>query len=175
MSRTTTPEHNESYWGNQRATLVKPKEYQKEKLEVARIVYPNLNHSGIARRTEYIDRWLQKARDRQPCRGGRHLENHWDSGIRGRDVLVLSAALYRFWIKRPDRVVHVNHLIKLTGNRVIRMIPYSGFLGGSDFHSVGIHLYIEFRSLFLKIHEGIEAGLRKRKDRKRRMHAPLEI
>lgn len=143
------------YWGHPKAQPIKRKEYLGEIAEVTELLSLNENtHNGIIRAMGFLDDLLEKAaRGITVVPGAEEaLGVVADRGATSREIFIEVSALHLLYYRHSRLVKSKNHLIKLTGNKVliIKRNPcrISGKLnrevGDAVIHGIGSVLLLNF-------------------------------
>ena len=135
----------------------------------------NIEHPQIVAGIQFIDDWLKDAFDSRPSPYRTPIARLWDAGVRGREILVETASIHLFSLRRPDRVLSRNHRLYLIGSKVIRIIPYWSQTSGPLHRSIGVKLERHLKPLYVKLCSKIAEDEDVLRQRKLKMAQPLII
>lgn len=110
------------YWGHPKSHPIKRKEYEGERAEVRELLSLNeTSHGGIIRAMEFLDDLLAKAARGVTVVPGAEevLGVVADRGASSRELFIEVAALHLLYWRNSRLVKSKEHLVKLTGNKVL--------------------------------------------------------
>lgn len=163
------------YWGADNAEPISSMDYMKEKEEVVQWITMNQDIPYIKGLIEGTDRWLEEVAHTKYYRFGWHFSRLWDSGIRGLDIIVETSAITMFAHRNKTRIVDAQHFIHLVGNKIIRILPYSGKAYGKEHYGIGMSVLKHLDNAHLKVCKMILHDKARVDNIKKDMGAPLDI
>lgn len=110
-------------YGSAKSKAIKKSELQRDIDAVTAIIVRNEEHKGIKKAESWFDNWLIEAGREAPVPGGQHIRRLLRAGITGKDMMIISAALWAYSYREPRFFPDKRSLIYGLAHQVTTLAP----------------------------------------------------
>ena len=155
-------------YGNPKSKAIRKRELQQDKDIVAKLVENNKQHRGIQKAITFFNNWLLDAAEGKPGTPGlRHIRRLALAEVTGKDILVISGALWNYSYRQPKYFPDNLSLMYGLSHQLSTLVPLeyattrtgktrSVAMNSTDRKAIGQHIVNHLGLLFVNLCHHIE-------------------